>query len=168
VILLIAPGAEKGRVLGLELGADDHVTEGLNLRALGLWVQSVLRRTEGSPAVAGRQTLRVADIELDVIGRRAEKGGRPLQLTGREFDLLAYLLANPGRAFTRAELLEKVWGWVHGDRSTITVHIRRLREKIEADPGNPTLIATVWGIGYRLDPPDDTLALPPQRVLDAG
>ncbi|HEY3199235.1 MAG TPA: helix-turn-helix domain-containing protein, partial [Actinomycetes bacterium] len=80
--------------------------------------------------------------------------GQPLQLTGREFDLLAFFLANPGRAFGRAELLQKVWGWSFGDQSTVTVHVRRLREKIEADPANPVLLATVWGVGYRLDVPD--------------
>jgi DNA-binding response OmpR family regulator len=88
-----------------------------------------------------------------------------LQLTGREFDLLAFFLANPGHAFTRADLLEKVWGWSFGDQSTVTVHVRRLREKIEPDPANPTLLATVWGVGYRFDPPQDEPKDQPMRQV---
>jgi two-component system response regulator ResD len=163
VIMLTALGAESDRVLGLELGADDYVTKPFSPRELVLRVQSVLRRTRDSAdfAAPGLRTLRVGELELDVVGHRAERGGRPLQLTGREFDLLAFFLANPGQAFRRAELLEKVWGWSFGDQSTVTVHIRRLREKIEADPANPRLLATVWGVGYRLDPPEDNLAALP-------
>jgi len=90
---------------------------------------------------------------VDVAARAARLGGRPLTLTVREFDLLAFLLAHPGRAFTRAELLEQVWGWTFGDQSTVTVHVRRLREKVEPDPhGAPLRIRTVWGVGYRYDP----------------
>lgn len=162
-------GADSEGVLGVKVGADDCVIESLRLRELAWRVQSVVGRTRGSRAARGPRTLRVADIEIDVIAHRAEKDGRPLQLTGREFDLLAFFLANPGQAFTRAELLEKVWGWVVGDRSTVTVHVRRLREKIEADPANPRLLATVWGVGYRLDPPaDDPAPLSPGTAPDAG
>jgi DNA-binding response OmpR family regulator len=169
VIMLTALGAESDRVLGLELGADDYVTKPFSPRELVLRVQSVLRRTQGSPdfAAPGQRTLQAGDLEVDVSGHRAGKGGRPLQLTGREFDLLAFFLANPGQAFTRAQLLERVWGWAFGDQSTVTVHVRRLREKIEADPANPSLLATVWGVGYRLDlPAEDPVALPTQPVLD--
>ena len=88
-------------------------------------------------------------------GHQATRGGVPLALTGREFDLLAFLLAHPGRAFTRAELLRQVWGWTFGDQSTVTVHVRRLREKIEQDPAEPRLLVTVWGVGYRLDAPEE-------------
>jgi DNA-binding response OmpR family regulator len=88
---------------------------------------------------------------VDVLGRRASLGDRALALTVREFDLLAFLVRRPGQVFTRAELLEQVWGWNFGDQSTVTVHVRRLREKIEANPTKPTRIATVWGVGYRYD-----------------
>jgi DNA-binding response OmpR family regulator len=91
------------------------------------------------------------DLSVDVAGRRAFLGERPLALTVREFDLLAFLVRRPGQVFTRAELLEQVWGWNFGDQSTVTVHVRRLREKIETDPTKPTRIATVWGVGYRYD-----------------
>jgi two-component system response regulator ResD len=171
VIMLTALGAESDRVLGLELGADDYVTKPFSPRELVLRVQSVLRRTQGSPgfAASGQRMLQAGDLEVDVSGHRAGKAGRPLQLTGREFDLLAFFLANPGQAFTRAQLLERVWGWSFGDQSTVTVHVRRLREKIEADPANPSLLATVWGVGYRLDlPAEDPVALPTQPVLDGA
>jgi DNA-binding response OmpR family regulator len=92
------------------------------------------------------------DLRVDPAGRRAALGGTPLTLTTREFDLLAFLMSRPGRAFTRAELLEQVWGWTFGDESTVTVHVRRLREKIESDPTRPLRIATIWGTGYRYDP----------------
>jgi DNA-binding response OmpR family regulator len=169
VIMLTALGTVSDRVLGLELGADDYVTKPFSPRELVLRVQSVLRRVRGAadPTAVGTRMLRVGDIEVDVYGHRAEKGGQPLQLTGREFDLLAFFLANPGRAFSRAELLEKVWGWSFGDQSTVTVHVRRLREKIEEDPANPVLLATVWGVGYRLDSRDDQ-AVPPRRAVPGG
>ncbi len=100
---------------------------------------------------AGSRLRRSGGIELDVVAHRATKAGEPLALTGREFDLLAFFLAHPGQAFSRAELMESVWGWSFGDPSTVTVHIRRLREKIEPDPANPTSLVTVWGVGYRFD-----------------
>ena len=89
---------------------------------------------------------------MDVAARRARRRGTELALTGRELDLLIFLLRNPGEAFDRATLLERVWGWTFGDHSTVTVHVRRLREKIEDDPAAPRRIATVWGVGYRYDP----------------
>jgi DNA-binding response OmpR family regulator len=92
------------------------------------------------------------DLVVDPAARSAQLGGTVLALTGREFDLLAFLLAHPGRAYTRVELLAEVWGWEFGDQSTVTVHVRRLREKIEPDPTRPRRIATVWGTGYRFDP----------------
>ena len=92
------------------------------------------------------------DLRVDPAARRATLAGAELALTSREFDLLAFLLAHPGRAFTRAELLAQVWGWEFGDQSTVTVHVRRLREKVEADPTQPRRIATIWGTGYRYDP----------------
>ena len=119
----------------------------------------LLRRVQGEPlggdrgGSAGRSAPLVdGDLRLDVDARRATLADRPLALTVREFDLLAFLIAHPGTAFTRAELLERVWGWDFGDQSTVTVHVRRLREKIEPDPARPVRIATVWGVGYRYDP----------------
>jgi two-component system response regulator ResD len=92
-------------------------------------------------------------VTVDTAARQASRDGQKLALTVRELDLLSFLLAHPGRAFTRAELMQQVWGWTYGDQSTVTVHVRRLREKVEDDPTNPLLIRTVWGIGYRLELP---------------
>jgi two-component system response regulator ResD len=150
VIMLTALSEENDRVLGLESGADDYVTKPFSPRELTLRVQAVLRRAQvGDTAVATSQPLRSGPLEVDVAARRARRDGRELDLTVREFDLLAFLVAHPGRAFTRAELLEQVWGWSFGDMSTITVYVRRLRDKIEPDPASPTQLQTVWGVGYR-------------------
>ncbi|WP_433557870.1 response regulator transcription factor [Pseudonocardia xinjiangensis] len=152
IVMLTALGEEEDRVLGLELGADDYVTKPFSPRELVLRVASVLRRSRELPGREGGTALVVdGDLSVDVAGRRASLGERPLALTVREFDLLAFLVRRPGQVFTRAELLEQVWGWNFGDQSTVTVHVRRLREKIETDPTKPTRIATVWGVGYRYD-----------------
>ena len=122
---------------------------------------SVLRRRAATAGAAGaepRRPLRSWSgrrLEVDLTAHQARLGGEPLALTGREFDLLAFLMAHPGQAFSRAELMRQVWGWAFGDQSTVTVHVRRLREKIEPDPAAPTLIVTVWGVGYRLEAPED-------------
>ncbi|MCI2422668.1 response regulator transcription factor [Saccharopolyspora sp. K220] len=150
VVMLTALGEESDRVLGLELGADDYVVKPFSPRELALRVGSVLRRSRNAPAAAD-ETLADGDLRLHLEARRCTLDGAELSLTGREFDLLAFLLRNPGRAFTRAELLEAVWGWSFGDHSTVTVHMRRLREKIEPDPARPRRICTVWGVGYRYD-----------------
>jgi DNA-binding response OmpR family regulator len=156
VIMLTALGEEEDRIAGLELGADDYVTKPFSPRELVLRVGSVLRRSrEAVRASDGEHpTLVDGDLVLDVGGRRAVLAGRELGLTVREFDLLAFLLAHPGQAFGRPELLERVWGWSFGDQSTVTVHVRRLREKVEADPTEPRRIVTVWGVGYRYDRSD--------------
>jgi DNA-binding response OmpR family regulator len=152
IIMLTALGEEEDRVLGLELGADDYVVKPFSPRELVLRVGAVLRRARERPAPeAGAGTLLDGGLEVDVAGRRVRLRGAPLALTVREFDLLAFLVRKPGQAFTRNELLEHVWGWDFGDRSTVTVHVRRLREKIEDDPTTPRRIATVWGVGYRYD-----------------
>jgi DNA-binding response OmpR family regulator len=148
IVMLSALGDENDRVAGLQLGADDYVTKPFSARELVLRVAAVLRRATAAtsgPLVDG-------DLVVDPGGRAARRGGAALPLTGREFDLLAFLLAHPGRAYTRAELLAEVWGWEFGDQSTVTVHVRRLREKIEPDPTRPRRIATIWGTGYRYDP----------------
>ena len=151
VIMLTALGSEADRVVGLELGADDYVTKPFSPRELALRVGSVLRRlgeqredTDDEPLVDG-------DLVVDRAAHVVSLRGAPLSLTVREFDLLAFLMAHPGTAFSREQLLEKVWGWSFGDQSTVTVHVRRLREKVELDPTHPTRLATVWGVGYRWD-----------------
>ncbi|MFD7863632.1 response regulator transcription factor [Streptomyces sp. NPDC057682] len=154
VIMLTARGDEDDRILGLETGADDYVTKPFSPRELVLRVDAVLRRARAAAAPAGRSApIEGAGLALDPAARRATHGGRTLALTLREFDLLAFLLRHPGRVFTREELMSSVWGWDFGDLSTVTVHIRRLRGKVEADPARPELIRTVWGVGYRLDLP---------------
>jgi len=148
IIMLTALGAETDRVVGLQLGADDYVTKPFSPRELALRVDSVLRRTAdvapGLPPV-----LADGDLVLDAAAHTATRGGRALALTGREFDLLRFLVGNPAVAFSRDDLLEQVWGWSIGDSSTVTVHVRRLREKIEPDPTHPRRLVTVWGVGYR-------------------
>jgi DNA-binding response OmpR family regulator len=148
VVMLTALGEEENRIAGLQLGADDYVTKPFSPRELALRVSSVLRRTTAAPAFG---ELVDGDLRLDVAARRATRGGVELALTTREFDLLAFFLSHPGEAFTREQLLEKVWDWDFGDQSTVTVHVRRLREKIEPTPAKPSRIATVWGVGYRYD-----------------
>ncbi|GLX53127.1 DNA-binding response regulator [Streptomyces hygroscopicus subsp. hygroscopicus] len=149
VIMLTARGDEEDRVLGLEVGADDYVTKPFSPRELVLRVESVLRRSR--PSATGHR-LAAAGLAVDPDARRATKEGRELALTLREFDLLAFFLRHPGRAVAREELMREVWGWDFGDLSTVTVHVRRLRGKIEDDPARPRLIRTVWGVGYRFEP----------------
>jgi DNA-binding response OmpR family regulator len=149
VIMLTALGEESDRVAGLESGADDYVTKPFSPRELTLRVQAVLRRARAVGTAATPPPVRSGRLEVDVAARRACSDGRELDLTVREFDLLAFLVTHPGRAFTRAELLEQVWGWSFGDLSTITVYVRRLRDKVEQEPASPTQLQTVWGVGYR-------------------
>ena len=151
VIMLTALGEEDDRIAGLEVGADDYLTKPFSPRELVLRVESVLRRANG-PATTGT-VLTAGAITVDTSGRRATRDGVELPLTIRELDLLAFLMAHPGIAFNREQLMREVWGWTFGDQSTVTVHVRRLREKVEVDPTNPALIQTVWGIGYRLELP---------------
>ncbi len=148
VIMLTALGEESDRVLGLEIGADDYVTKPFSPRELVLRVQSVLRRA--APAQASGELVDGA-LRVDVARRTATLHGRELALTVREFDLLVFLMRNPGRVLRRTELLQQVWGWTFGDQSTVTVHMRRLREKVEDNPAEPRRILTVWGVGYRYE-----------------
>jgi DNA-binding response OmpR family regulator len=148
VIMLTALGSETDRVVGLERGADDYVTKPFSPRELVLRVDSVLRRA-GERATPIQGTVADGDLVVDSGKHQATLAGEPLALTGREFDLLRFLLENPGQAFSREELLQRVWGWSFGDQSTVTVHVRRLREKVEQDPTRPTRLVTVWGVGYR-------------------
>ncbi len=150
VVMLTALGEESDRVVGFEIGADDYVTKPFSPRELALRVQSVLRRAGAGHA--SRALLVDGDLRLDPAARTASRAGATLGLTVREFDLLAHFMSNPEKAFSRAELLEQVWGWSFGDQATVTVHVRRLREKIEPNPAEPTRIVTVWGVGYRFEP----------------
>jgi DNA-binding response OmpR family regulator len=167
VLMLTARGEEEDRVLGLQIGADDYVVKPFSPRELVLRVQSLLRRAgaavgpattgPGSPAggPAGVReasiTLSDGDLRLDPAARRVTRSGAELQLTAREFELLRWFLTHPGRVHDRAALMRGVWGWEYGDQSTVTVHVRRLREKVEADPSRPTRLVTVFGVGYRWD-----------------
>ncbi|WP_374983990.1 response regulator transcription factor [Streptomyces fradiae] len=150
VVMLTARGDEEERILGLEVGADDYVTKPFSPRELVLRVRSVLRRAAAA-APAGGQRLDAAGLSLDTAARRVAKNGKELALTLREFDLLAYFLRHPGQVCDRERLMREVWGWDFGDLSTVTVHVRRLRGKVEDDPANPRLIQTVWGVGYRFE-----------------
>ena len=154
IVMLTALGEESDRVLGLEVGADDYITKPFSPRELVLRVQSVLRRAGPPAAPPDSRPLHDGDLVVDVAARRVHRAGAELDLTVREFDLLAFLLAHPGRAYSRSELLEQVWGWSFGDESTVTVHVRRLRAKVENDAAEPTRLVTVWGVGYRWDPTD--------------
>ena len=147
VIMLTARGEEDDRLVGLEAGADDYIVKPFSPRELVLRVQAVLRRAgAGQPAM-----LEHSGLALDPGAHRAWRDGRELQLTVREFDLLRWFLSHPGVVYDRETILREVWGWEVGDLSTVTVHVRRLREKIEPDPGRPRLLVTVFGVGYRWD-----------------
>jgi DNA-binding response OmpR family regulator len=151
VIMLTARGEEADRIVGLELGADDYVTKPFSPRELVARVRTVLRRG----AVAGRpdERLRFGDLEIDAAAREVHKRGHALRLTAREFDLLLFLARHPRRVFSRDQLMSRVWGYEPAfDSGTITVHVRRLREKIEDDAARPRYLETVWGVGYRLSP----------------
>jgi DNA-binding response OmpR family regulator len=152
VIMLTARGDEEDRVLGLEVGADDYVTKPFSPRELVLRAESVLRRSR--PAAAERR-LSAAGLTIDPAARRVTRNGTEIPLTLREFDLLSFFLRNPGRACSREDLMREVWGWDFGDLSTVTVHVRRLRGKVEDDPARPRLIRTVWGVGYRFEPGEE-------------
>ena len=153
VVMLTALAEPEDRIAGLEIGADDYVTKPFSPRELVLRVESVLRRVSAPPPGADRTPLQAGSLVVDPAARRATRDGVELSLTVRELDLLVFLLRHPGQAFNREQLMREVWGWTFGDQSTVTVHVRRLREKVETDPANPTLIQTVWGVGYRLEPP---------------
>jgi DNA-binding response OmpR family regulator len=152
VVLLTALGSESDRVTGLEIGADDYLTKPFSPRELVLRVQAVLRRARGASGARQVGVQRDGDLTVDLGARRASRDGRELVLTTREFDLLAFFLSNPGQVFSRKELLADVWGWTVGDESTVTVHVRRLRGKLEDDPAEPLRVVTVWGSGYRYQP----------------
>ena len=151
IILLTAKGEEIDRIIGLRLGADDYVVKPFSPVELVARVQAVLRRVDTSPAP--EPPLQFDGLEIDPGARRVVARGAEAQLTQREFDLLLFFARHPGQAFTRQQLMNQVWQWsFYSDTSTVTVHIRRLRSKIEPDPAVPRFIETVWGLGYRFRP----------------
>ena len=154
VIMLTARAEEVDKLLGLAIGADDYVTKPFSPRELTARVQAVLRRsgTRARPYAAA-EVLRFGDIAIDPAARSVELRDGPIGLTAKEFDLLLYLARHPHRVFTRDELMNSVWDYEFaGDPSTVTVHMRRLRAKIEADASRPRHIKTVWGVGYKFEP----------------
>ncbi len=153
VVMLTALGEEGDRVAGLELGADDYLAKPFSPRELVLRVGSILRRV-GEAERPDREVLTDGTLVVDGSRHEVTLDGAPLALTTREYDLLRHLLHHPGEALSRDQLLRDVWGWSFGDESTVTVHVRRLREKVEADPTRPTRLVTVWGVGYRWEPSD--------------
>jgi two-component system, OmpR family, response regulator ResD len=153
IIMLTAKGHESDRIVGLELGADDYVVKPFSPRELVARVRSVLRRTLVGDGRGPTPPLRAGDVQVDPATREVTVAGRPVTLTVREFDLLAFLVAHPRQVFSRGQLLRQVWEyrWL-GDTSTVTVHVRRLRAKVEDDPSNPVRLQTVYGVGYRFVP----------------
>ena len=153
IIMLTARDEETDKILGLGLGADDYMTKPFSPRELVARVKAVLRRATGpSSGEAGRDVIRAGDVEIDMVTRRVTRGGVAVDLTAKEFDLLAHMAAHPGRVYTREHLLRDLWGYDYfGDDSTVTVHVRRLREKLEPDPARPRYVTTVWGVGYRFE-----------------
>lgn len=149
IIMLTARGEDIDKVLGLELGADDYLTKPFNPRELVARIKAILRRSafreEGL-----QKHIRVGDLQIDLLQHRVRLRHRNVDLTSKEFTLLSFLASNTGRVYSREQLLEQVWGRDYeGDIRTVDVHIRHLREKLEQDPGNPELIITVWGTGYK-------------------
>jgi DNA-binding response OmpR family regulator len=152
VILLTARADETDRIIGLELGADDYVTKPFSPRELAARVRAVLRRTDQGTN-APPATIEVGELVLDSDARLLTRDGTPLALTLKEFDLLWFLASHPRHVFSREVLMERVWGYQAAyDTGTVTVHVRRLREKIEPDPTTPRHLQTVWGVGYRFEP----------------
>jgi len=153
VLMLTAKSTELDRVLGLEIGADDYLTKPFSIRELIARVKAILRRVDAFASNAessGEKILRIGEMEIDYERRTVKLNGEELGLTAKEFDLLWYFASQPGRVFSRMQLLDQVWGYGHeGYEHTVNSHINRLRAKIEQDPSKPHYILTVWGVGYK-------------------
>jgi DNA-binding response OmpR family regulator len=151
ILMLTAKAEEVDKVVGLELGADDYVTKPFSMRELLARVRALLRRSERSPSEK-EQKLRSGDLEIDLRRREALRSGRPLALKPKELALLTFLMQNPGRAYTREQLLDQIWGYdFAGETRTVDVHVNWLRQKIEERPAKPTRLITIRGTGYRFD-----------------
>ncbi|AOZ73289.1 DNA-binding response regulator [Boudabousia tangfeifanii] len=152
IIMVTAKDEVVDKVVGLELGADDYLPKPYSYRELLARIRAVLRRGQSAETAEDDSIIQVGQIRMDVARHQVTSNGEEITLALREFELLEYLLRHPGRVLTRAQLLDRVWGSVYlGDSKTLDVHIKRLRNKLEADPSNPTLITTVRGLGYRLN-----------------
>ncbi len=150
IIMLTARGEDIDKVLGLELGADDYLTKPFNSRELVARIKAILRRSLFREEEI-KKTAQIGSLHVDLLQHRVRLDGREISLTSKEFALLSFLVANAGNVYSREQLLEQVWGYdYYGDVRTVDVHIRHLREKLEQDPGNPNLILTVWGTGYKI------------------
>ncbi len=152
IIMLTAKSTELDRVLGLEMGADDYIVKPCSLHELLARIRAIFRRVEmmARPKAQAPPRLSAGALTIDVEKRSVAIAGKPVELTAREFDLLAHFAGHPGRVFTRADLLHQVWGYGHqGYEHTVNTHINRLRAKVEQDPSEPRYILTVWGVGYK-------------------
>jgi len=150
IIMLTARSEDIDKVLGLELGADDYLTKPFNSRELVARIKAILRRSTVREEEA-KKMVQVGNLQVDLLQHRARIGDQEISLTSKEFALLSFLATNAGNVYSREQLLEQVWGYdYYGDVRTVDVHIRHLREKIEKDPGNPDLLITVWGTGYKI------------------
>ena len=151
IIMLTARGEDTDKIIGFEYGADDYITKPFNLLELKARIRALLRRSGVAAQNAKTGVLTAGHITLDPGERSARRDGTPVELTAKEFDLMELLLRNPGRVYSRENLLNVVWGYEYiGDYRTVDVHVRRLREKLELDPANPEYIRTKWGVGYYL------------------
>jgi len=152
IIMLTAKGDETDRIVGLEMGADDYVVKPFSPRELVARIKTVLRRSQSAPSPAMGGVLRFDGCTINPASRSVVSGQGPVQLTSKEFDLLFFLASSPGQVFTREQLMDQVWDFTYsGDISTVTVHIQRLRKKLETDPVKPRYIKTVWGVGYKFE-----------------
>ena len=158
VLMLTAKSEDLDRILGLEMGADDYLTKPFNVRELLARVKALFRRVEAfrERDATGQETIRAGELVIDTEKRKVTVQGKPVHLTAREFELLLEFARHPGRVYTRAQLLDKVWGYSYqGYEHTVNSHINRLREKIEGNPAKPRFILTVWGVGYRFAEPGE-------------